>query len=99
MLRISVPVCAPATYKTVHRTVLLYGVCPLGFESPTYHNKKQEAHTTVYLLFFGGEKGIRTPETVLAPTRFPIVRLRPTQPSLHDLTIIKYFFPFVNTIF
>ena len=31
---------------------------------------------------FGGEKGIRTPETLLTPTRFPIVRLRPAQPSL-----------------
>ena len=31
---------------------------------------------------FGGEKGIRTPERVLAVTRFPIVRLRPAQPSL-----------------
>ena len=94
-----VPVCAPVTYKTVHRTVLLYGVCPLGFESQTYHNKKQEAHTTVYLLFFGGEEGIRTPETVLAPTRFPIVRLRPTQPLLHDLNIIICFALFVNSNF
>ena len=33
---------------------------------------------------FGGEKGIRTPERVLAVTRFPIVRLRPAQPSLHN---------------
>ena len=32
---------------------------------------------------FGGERGIRTLERVLAVTRFPIVRLRPTQPSLH----------------
>ena len=31
----------------------------------------------------GGEEGIRTLETLLTPTRFPIVRLRPTQPSLH----------------
>ena len=31
----------------------------------------------------GGERGIRTLETLLTPTRFPIVRLRPTQPSLH----------------
>ena len=33
----------------------------------------------------GGERGIRTLERVLAVTRFPIVRLRPTQPSLHIL--------------
>lgn len=33
--------------------------------------------------FFGGEEGIRTLETLLTPTRFPIVRLRPAQPPLH----------------
>ena len=31
----------------------------------------------------GGKKGIRTLERVLAVTRFPIVRLRPAQPSFH----------------
>ena len=31
----------------------------------------------------GGEEGIRTLETLLTPTRFPIVRLRPAQPPLH----------------
>ena len=35
--------------------------------------------------FYGGEKGIRTLETVLGFTRFPVVRLRPTRPSLHGL--------------
>ena len=30
----------------------------------------------------GGERGIRTLGTVLAFTRFPVVRLRPAQPSL-----------------
>ena len=34
------------------------------------------------VLFFGGERGIRTLGTVLAFTRFPVVRLRPAQPSL-----------------
>ena len=34
---------------------------------------------------YGGERGIRTLGTVLAFTRFPVVRLRPAQPSLHDL--------------
>ena len=29
---------------------------------------------------FGGKAGIRTPERVSAVTRFPVVRLRPTQP-------------------
>ena len=41
------------------------------------------------LIFCGGESEIRTHGTVLAFTRFPVVRLRPAQPSLHiDLTII-----------
>ena len=31
---------------------------------------------------FGGEKGIRTLDTFIGYTRFPIVRLRPAQPSL-----------------
>ena len=31
---------------------------------------------------FGGERGIRTLGTVLGYTRFPVVRLRPAQPSL-----------------
>ena len=33
--------------------------------------------------FYGGEREIRTLGRVLAYTRFPVVRLRPTQPSLH----------------
>ena len=37
------------------------------------------------LLRCGGEKGIRTLERVLAVTRFPVVRLRPAQPSLQML--------------
>ena len=56
-------------------------------------------------VFHGGKKGIRTLERVLAVTRFPIVRFRPTQPSfrrsnnIFNLIIIprssefvKYFF-------
>ena len=34
------------------------------------------------VLFSGGERGIRTLVRVLAETRFPVVRLRPAQPSL-----------------
>ena len=33
---------------------------------------------------YGGEGGIRTRETLLTPTRFPVVRLRPAQPPLHS---------------
>ncbi len=34
---------------------------------------------------FGGQRGIRTLERVLAVTRFPVVRLRPAQPSVHNI--------------
>ena len=37
----------------------------------------------MYALFYGGQSGIRTLERVLAVTRFPIVRLRPAQPTVH----------------
>ena len=33
----------------------------------------------------GAERGIRTLERVLTVTRFPIVRLRPAQPSVHNI--------------
>ena len=52
---------------------------------------------------FGGERGIRTLETLLTFTRVPVVRLRPAQPSLHDFYIIskrrgksKWIFKFVE---
>ena len=45
------------------------------------------------VLFSGGERGIRTLGTVLAFTRFPVVRLRPAQPSLQiDFLIISHLF-------
>ena len=48
--------------------------------------KRKDTHT--YIFSFGGERGIRTLERVLAVTRFPIVRLRPAQPSLHISSIL-----------
>ena len=41
-------------------------------------------------LFACGKRGIRTLERVLAVTRFPIVRLRPAQPSFHDFNILSH---------
>ena len=38
----------------------------------------------------GAERGIRTLERVLTVTRFPIVRLRPTQPSLHPYLLVLH---------
>ena len=44
-------------------------------------NKKAPA---MQVLFCGGKSGIRTHGALLTHTRFPIVRLRPAQPSFHD---------------
>ena len=44
--------------------------------------KKIRVSKMLKTLISGGERGIRTLERVLAVTRFPIVRLRPAQPSL-----------------
>ena len=55
----------------------------LGFESHyVFHQNKIPTRLGGYFVC-GGERGIRTLGTVLAFTRFPIVRLRPAQPSLH----------------
>ena len=49
---------------------------------------------------YGGEKEIRTLVGVLAQTRFPVVRLRPTQPSLRaDFGILSQNYPFVKSFF
>ena len=46
------------------------------------------------LKFPGGERGIRTLEAGLSqPTRFPVVRLQPTQPSLHRVAEREGFEP------
>ena len=34
-------------------------------------------------LLFGGKRGIRTLGAFIGHTRFPVVRLRPAQPSFH----------------
>ena len=86
--------------KTAHRAVFSLRSNPIVF---LHHNKKP----TLLGGFFvcGGERGIRTLGTVLAFTRFPIVRLRPAQPSLHllDFYIItqknKKSIPFSKFIF
>ena len=42
----------------------------------------------VALFGIGGEKGIRTLVGVSAQTRFPVVRLRPAQPSLLAVCVV-----------
>ena len=41
------------------------------------------AHDIFLSWAYGGKKGIRTLEGFRGPTRFPVVRLRPAQPSFH----------------
>ena len=60
----------PCCFENCVRILLLYSAI------------KQEHPLLRMLLFYGGERGIRTLGTVLAFTRFPVVRLRPAQPSL-----------------
>ena len=47
---------------------------------PSIETKKNTLWCSFYL---GGKIGIRTLVGVLAQTRFPVVRLRPAQPSFH----------------
>ena len=49
--------------------------------------KRKKSRAIALLLLRGGEREIRTLVGVLAQTRFPVVRLRPAQPSLHATCI------------
>ena len=37
--------------------------------------------------YSGGQRGIRTLDTLLTYTRVPVVRLRPAQPSVHRIKL------------
>ncbi len=81
---------------TVQRTVIQRRSLRIPFISL---QKKKDTHFCGYLFPFGGERGIRTLERVLAVTRFPIVRLRPTQPSLQQyLTTFRYYSIILNPL-
>ena len=41
------------------------------------------------MLLKSGKRGIRTLETLSTPTRFPVVRLRPAQPSFHMVYCLR----------
>ena len=56
--------------------------------------KDSEAYSAQSL--FGGEREIRTLGRVLAATRFPVVRLRPAQPSLQAKEILPSELKIVN---
>ena len=68
---------------------------PSAFESPSCSTEQKKVSKRIPF-FIGGEKGLRTPEWVLAITRFPIVRLRPAQPSLQACISIYARFDFVK---
>ena len=44
---------------------------------------KKLPKTSVFRELSGGQRGIRTLDTLLTYTRVPVVRLRPAQPSVH----------------
>ena len=56
------------------------------------HDTTKKKPMTSFLSWaYGGKKGIRTLEGFRGPTRFPVVRLRPAQPSFHFLCCIVDF--------
>ena len=54
-----------------------------SFESPSFQFDKK-SDPTMWDHFFGGKRGIRTLGAFIGHTRFPVVRLRPAQPSFHN---------------
>ena len=83
-----------AARQTLHRSVWsstsLRCSNPLRFVQQVSQNNKVSCFRQ---LTFGGEQGIRTLETVLRFTRFPVVLLRPARTTLHLVTddILTYF--------
>ena len=70
------------------------------FEFVKLHDTKTGYPDWDIPFLYGGEKEIRTLVGVLAQTRFPVVRLRPTQPSLRaDPEILSQNYPFVKSFF
>ena len=54
-----------------------------SFESLTFQFNKKVT-PLCGITFFGGKRGIRTLGAFIGHTRFPVVRLRPAQPSFHN---------------
>ena len=61
---------------------VIIGRSPTSFAEGKHHSKNAPLSVDKSAFFVGGESEIRTHGTVLAFTRFPVVRLRPAQPSL-----------------
>ena len=72
--------------KTVHRTVFT-AESPLllpAHSNPPLSNSIKKVTPLGGITFFGGKRGIRTLGAFIGHTRFPVVRLRPAQPSFHN---------------
>ena len=72
--------------KTVHRTVFT-AESPLllpAHSNPPLSNSIKKVTPLCGITFFGGKRGIRTLGAFIGHTRFPVVRLRPAQPSFHN---------------
>ena len=69
----------------------LHGDHPFGFESPVkpFLNEKNPQASQL-TDFSGGKRGIRTLGGFMAHTRFPVVRLRPAQPSFHVEVLTRF---------
>ena len=105
--------CLPscAVRHTSLGVAVIIGVANIICRRQTSFKKRTFVLVDKCSFFVGGERGIRTLVRVLAETRFPVVRLRPAQPSLQtrslvhlavlllhfgDFNIILHFFLFVK---
>ncbi len=72
--------------KTVHRTVFTAETLFLlpAHSNPPLSNSIKKVTPLGGITFFGGKRGIRTLGAFIGHTRFPVVRLRPAQPSFHN---------------
>ena len=92
------PLCA-RRHTSLGEAVII-GHCPTSFAEGKHHSKNAPLSVDKSAFFVGGERGIRTLGTGLPHTRFPVVRLRPAQPSLHaDQYIIPQLVLFVKRFF
>ena len=100
----------PGCKEIVPALIVFTGLFPVGTQykrKPCFciktrqkNNKKCRLNDT---FLYGGEIGIRTLVRFTAVTRFPVVRLRPAQPSLHKSRAndgsIPHLFPLVKSYF
>ena len=86
---------------------VVQSICRPVCKASGLEKQKQNACLMTNVLFLrGGERGIRTLGTGLPHTRFPVVRLRPAQPSLratrisyHNLSLLSSIFFIISKLF